>query len=55
MDQRDLKELVSMIGFRMLQNYNKQNIYYDVLFILGFYLYELKSIELGRYVTINLI
>ena len=30
MDQRDLKELVSMIGFRMLQNYNKQNIYYNV-------------------------
>ena len=54
MDQRDLKELVSMIGFRMLQNYNKQNIYYNVL-LLGFYLYELKSIELGRYVTINLI
>ena len=54
MDQRDLKELVSMIGFRMLQNYNKQNIYYNVL-LLGFYLYKLKSIELGRYVTINLI
>ena len=51
MDQRDLKELVSMIGFRMLQNYNKQNIYYNVL--LGFYLYKLESIELGRYVTID--